>query len=44
MGAVVASALEGAGIPPGRARAALKRAHLPRLGKAWEAAGAGPGG
>lgn len=42
-GEAVATALAGAGIAPDRARAVLKRAHLPRLGKAWEAAGAAPG-
>ncbi len=42
MAGVVAAALAQAGIAPGRARAALKRAHLPRLGKAWEALGAAP--
>jgi hypothetical protein len=34
MGQVVVRALAGAGIEPGRTRAALKRAKLPRLGKA----------
>jgi hypothetical protein len=43
-GGAVAGALGDAGIPPDRARAALKRAHLPRLGKAWEATGAARGG
>jgi hypothetical protein len=43
-GAAVSSALGGAGIAPERARAALKRAHLPRLGKTWEATGALPRG
>jgi predicted nucleic acid-binding protein len=40
-GEVVSAALAGAGIAPERARSALKRAHLPRLGKAWDATGAG---
>ena len=39
-GAALAGALADGGIPPDRARAALKRAGLPRLGKAWEADGA----
>jgi hypothetical protein len=43
-GGAISAALDGAGIPPDRARAALKRARLPRLGKAWQATGAGPGG
>jgi hypothetical protein len=34
MGRVIGQALAGAGIEPGRARAVLKRAKLPRLGKA----------
>ena len=42
-GAAIGAALAEAGIAPGRARTALKRAHLPRLGKAWEA-GAHPAG
>jgi hypothetical protein len=41
-GAAIGAALAEAGIAPDRARAALKRAKLPRLGKAWEA-GAAPG-
>ena len=39
-GPAIAAALDEAGIPSDRARAALKRAHLPRLGKAWVATGA----
>lgn len=39
-GAAIGAALAEAGVPPDRARAALKRAKLPRLGKAWEATGA----
>jgi PIN domain len=41
--AAIGGALAEAGVPPDRARAALKRAHLPRLGRAWEA-GAAPSG
>ncbi len=44
MAEVVAAALAAAGIAPGRARPALKRAQLPRLGKASEALGAAPPG
>lgn len=42
MEAVVTAALARAGVAPERARAALKRAHLPRLGSAWEALGGVP--
>lgn len=37
MGAVLAEVLSRHGVEPKRARAALKRARLSRLGKAWEA-------
>jgi hypothetical protein len=42
-GAVVGATLAAAGVPHERARSVLKRARLPRLGKAWEAAGIRPG-
>lgn len=41
-GTAIGAALTAAGVPRDRARAALKRAKLPRLGKAWEVTGAAP--
>jgi hypothetical protein len=42
-GPAIAAALAAGGVAPERARPALKRARLPRLGKAWEAGAAGQG-